>query len=276
MYERYPVPLGVLILGLFVCTWAQEESSTMNTGSVMPNNSTEPVPHFLKHGESYAGQTADTILSRTIKTVALALTIDNWSKWALIDPFFDIQCGELVSSLSKQNQRDPVQLIKPGYSEMMLFEKKSGISGVCGVVTIGLEVPPKEDPEYIQIMFSVPFSLSVRGSYLAVGISPILINATGLFNSFYYYDELTFERQESGNLVEFASDRGMFSVPSNISIHAREHKLPTREALRWWIDSFCVPHPADSTNIEREIQNNSWDRHQEQAIIGISKSLKQK
>ena len=82
-----------------------------------------------------------------------------------------------------------------------------GISGVCGVVTYTLEVPPEDDPEYIQVMFSVPYNLQTYDSYFAIGISQVYLNITGLFDDLYYYAG-AFRRAEAGKLIEFSGERG--------------------------------------------------------------------
>ena len=47
--------------------------------------------------------------------VAVLITLDNWSKWRLVDPETQVTCGKQAESLP-----DPVG---PGFSEMALFEK---------------------------------------------------------------------------------------------------------------------------------------------------------
>jgi hypothetical protein len=53
---------------------------------------------------------------------------------------------------------------------------KAGLSGVCGVVTMILEVPYDEVPDYVQLMFSVPYNLNLYGAYFAVGVSEVKEN----------------------------------------------------------------------------------------------------
>ena len=81
----------------------------------------------------------------------MALTVDNWSKWALIEPIGKMTCGKPVDQVegfelggktplrraitegedgaeSPGDQTGLVQLVRPGYSEMMLFEKDVSLS----------------------------------------------------------------------------------------------------------------------------------------------------
>ena len=46
---------------------------------------TTPSP-FMKYGASYGGQSASRILGQTLAEVAVGVTVDNWSRWALVEP----------------------------------------------------------------------------------------------------------------------------------------------------------------------------------------------
>ena len=70
-----------------------------------------------------------------------------------------------------------------------------------------LELPPEEDPTYIQIMMSVPYNLNSYNAYLAVGVDTMYLNSTGLFDHLYYYSG-PFERAPAGSLVEFTPEGG--------------------------------------------------------------------
>ena len=69
------------------------------------------------------------------------------------------------------------------------------------------ELPPEEDPTYIQIMMSVPYNLNSYNAYLAVGVDTMYLNSTGLFDHLYYYSG-PFERAPAGSLVEFTPEGG--------------------------------------------------------------------
>ena len=47
---------------------------------------TEAPSPFMQHGASYGGQSASRILGQTLAEVAVGVTLDNWSRWALIEP----------------------------------------------------------------------------------------------------------------------------------------------------------------------------------------------
>ena len=89
----------------------------------------------------------------------------------------------------------------------MLFQP--GLTGVCGVLTYQLELDPSDDPEYIQVMFSVPYNLNSYDSYLAVGVSPVYLNSSdgGVFKTFYYYSG-AFQRAKAGRMAEYQSEKG--------------------------------------------------------------------
>ena len=86
-----------------------------------------------------------------------------------------------------------------------------GLTGVCGVLSYQLELDPEDEPEYLQVMFSVPYNLNNYDSYLAVGVSGVYLNVTDgggeLFNTFYYYSG-SFQRAKAGNMAEFRSEKG--------------------------------------------------------------------
>ena len=84
-----------------------------------------------------------------------------------------------------------------------------GLTGVCGVLTYQLELDPEEEPEYVQVMFSVPYNLNSYDSYLAVGVSPVYLNSSdgGVFKTFYYYSG-SFQRSKAGRMAEYQSDKG--------------------------------------------------------------------
>ena len=74
-----------------------------------------------------------------------------------------------------------------------------------------LELPPSEEPEYLQFMFSVPYSFTWYSAHLSVGIAPFFhanTSSAELFNSFYHYSEATFSRNKAGTMVEFEGSRG--------------------------------------------------------------------
>ena len=82
-----------------------------------------------------------------------------------------------------------------------------GLNGVCGVLSYTLEVPLDEEPEYAQVMFSVPYNLNTYGAYFAVGVSEVYMNGSDVFDDLYYYTG-AFQRAEAGNMVQFSSERG--------------------------------------------------------------------
>ncbi len=43
-------------------------------------------------------------------------------RWALVDPVVTMECGRLVENTNREDLGVPA-IIKPGYSEMILFEK---------------------------------------------------------------------------------------------------------------------------------------------------------
>ena len=69
-------------------------SATLSPGGVTPfadlvsglNTTTEAPSPFMKYGASYGGQSASRILGQTLAEVAVGVTLDNWSRWALIEP----------------------------------------------------------------------------------------------------------------------------------------------------------------------------------------------
>ena len=69
-------------------------SATLSPGGVTPfadlvsglNTTTEAPSPFMQHGASYGGQSASRILGQTLAEVAVGVTLDNWSRWALIEP----------------------------------------------------------------------------------------------------------------------------------------------------------------------------------------------
>ena len=72
-----------------------------------------------------------------------------------------------------------------------------------------VELDPEEDPEYVQVMFSVPYNLNSYDSYLAVGVSPVYLNSSdgGVFKTFYYYSG-SFQRAKAGRMAEYQSHKG--------------------------------------------------------------------
>ena len=50
------------------------------------NTTTEAPSPFMKYGASYGGQSASRILGQTLAEVAVGVTVDNWSRWALVEP----------------------------------------------------------------------------------------------------------------------------------------------------------------------------------------------
>ena len=54
------------------------------------------------------------------------------------------------------------------------FFLQPGLSGVCGALSYSLEThPTKEEPEFAQFMFSVPYNLQLTNAYFAVGVSEV-------------------------------------------------------------------------------------------------------
>ena len=96
---------------------------------------------------------------------------------------------------------------------------QSGITGVCGVLTYMLEVEPEADPEYFQIMFSVPYNLNTHGAYFAVGISGVYLNITDLFSNTYYYTG-AFQRKSAGQMAEYKSTKGEYRA---LGLHSSTH-----------------------------------------------------
>ena len=82
-----------------------------------------------------------------------------------------------------------------------------GFTGVCAVLTFQLQLPEEAEPNYVQVMMSVPYNLNSYYAYLAVGIDTMYLNSTGLFDQLYYYTG-PFERSQAGSLVEFTPDDG--------------------------------------------------------------------
>ena len=77
---------------------------------------------FLRHGDTYEGRLSSRILAESEASVAVLVTVDNWSKWGLAEPQLDMQCGRMVANEARKDRGLP-ELVKPGYSEMILFEK---------------------------------------------------------------------------------------------------------------------------------------------------------
>ena len=63
------------------------------------------------------------MLAQSSASVAVLLTVDNWSKWALVEPEVDMECGSVADTSPFGNASGPPELIRPGFSEMVLFEK---------------------------------------------------------------------------------------------------------------------------------------------------------
>ena len=93
------------------------------------------------------------------------------------------------------------------YCFLLICLFQPGLTGVCGVLTYMLEVDPLEDPEYLQMMFSVPYNLLAHGAYFAVGISEVYLNVTDLFSNTYYYTG-SFQRKPAGQMAEYKSGKG--------------------------------------------------------------------
>ncbi len=47
--------------------------------------------------------------------MAVLITLENWSRWSLVDPETQVTCGKQAGSLPDS--------VMPGFSEMVLFEK---------------------------------------------------------------------------------------------------------------------------------------------------------
>ena len=82
------------------------------------NVTTEAPSPFMKYGDSYGGQTAARVLGQSLAEVAVGVTLDNWSRWALIEPDVEMDCGRQVAD------RQMPEVVRPGYSEFAMFEKK--------------------------------------------------------------------------------------------------------------------------------------------------------
>jgi hypothetical protein len=52
--------------------------------------------------------------------VAVLITLDNWSRWTLVEPDAQVTCGKQAGTLP--------EIVSPGFSEMALFEK--GVSSI--------------------------------------------------------------------------------------------------------------------------------------------------
>ena len=89
----------------------------------------------------------------------------------------------------------------------MVSFKQGGLSGVCGVLAYTLEVALDEEPDFLQIMFSVPYNLNTYSAYFAVGVSEVYMNNSDVFDDLYYYTG-PFQRAKAGNMVQFSSERG--------------------------------------------------------------------
>lgn len=203
MWAKRPTwPSSFLLnLAILAQSMAQTGEEVESPRSVESGSTSTPL--FLRPGSSYQGKTASTRIANTISNVAVLVAIDNWTRFKLILPQTDIECGKLTTRLPKE--------IVPGTSEMTLFEKGPGFTGVCVVQTYQLELPETENPTYIQIMMSVPYNLNSYNAYLAVGVDSMYLNSTGLFDQLYYYTG-PFERALAGNLVEFTPDGGKVMV----------------------------------------------------------------
>ena len=198
-----------------------------------PETTTTNIPPlFLRPGLSYHGKTASTRIANIAATVAVLVSIDNWTRFPLIEPKTHLKCGKILG--------DVPSTIHPGTSEMVVFEKgvcknyllfknlndtninstffQPGFTGVCAVLTYLLEMPPELEydyseepnenkPSYVQVMMSVPYNLNSYHAYLAVGIDNMYLNSTGIFDQIYYYTG-PFERAQAGSLVEYTSEDG--------------------------------------------------------------------
>jgi len=85
------------------------------------NVTSEPPSPFLRYGQTYGGQTADKLLALSEASVAVLLTVDNWSKWALVDLQANMECGRVATRVG--GQVGLPELVLPGVSEMTFFEK---------------------------------------------------------------------------------------------------------------------------------------------------------
>ena len=109
-------------------------------GSLPNQTATTAAPSpFMKYGESYGGQSASRILGQTLSEVAVGVTLDNWSRWALVEPEVEMECGTVVvrrvDDLQEGDDSDGEEssatvevglpeLVKPGFSEFVMFEKQ--------------------------------------------------------------------------------------------------------------------------------------------------------
>ena len=102
------------ILNFFSSNFTYAAATTLSGNSTPTFQSV-----FLRPGDSYRGKTAASTLSMSVATVAVLVAIENWTKWALVEPDAQITCG-VPDKLPRE--------IRPGYSEMALFEKSVGFS----------------------------------------------------------------------------------------------------------------------------------------------------
>jgi len=70
-----------------------------------------------------------------------------------------------------------------------------------------VEVPFEEQPDFVQLMFSVPYNLNLYGAYFAVGVSELYLNDTDIYDEM-YYGEGPFKREPAGRMIQFSSERG--------------------------------------------------------------------
>ena len=81
-----------------------------------PETTTTNIPPlFLRPGLSYHGKTASTRIANIAATVAVLVSIDNWTRFPLIEPKTHLKCGKILG--------DVPSTIHPGTSEMVVFEK---------------------------------------------------------------------------------------------------------------------------------------------------------
>lgn len=207
----WPCPSYIFIhFTLLAVCWAQSTDYPTE-----PETTTTNIPPlFLRPGLSYHGKTASTRIANIAATVAVLVSIDNWTRFPLIEPKTHLKCGKILG--------DVPSTIHPGTSEMVVFEKGPGFTGVCAVLTYLLEMPPELEydyseepnenkPSYVQVMMSVPYNLNSYHAYLAVGIDNMYLNSTGIFDQIYYYTG-PFERAQAGSLVEYTSEDGKVMI----------------------------------------------------------------
>ncbi len=61
--------------------------------SPLDSNATTTASRFLKHGGTYGGRVATRVIELADASVAVLITADNWSKWALVEPRY---VGDLI------------------------------------------------------------------------------------------------------------------------------------------------------------------------------------